>query len=123
MTYGNPEVQILDNGPPFNSKKMTEFAQQRDITLRTTPPLHPPSNPAETFIRTLGKGMRISNINSQSEKEVLKELLSTYRQTPHPSTKVPPASSLFRDGQRKNFPRRIISDQQIQDSKRDLISK
>ena len=96
---------------------MTEFAKQRDITLRTTPPLHPSSNPAETFMRTLGKGMKIGNINSQSEKEVLKELLSTYRQTPHPSTKVPSASSLFRDGQRKNYPRRIISDQQIQDSK------
>ena len=25
-TYGNPEVQISDNGPPFNSKKMMEFA-------------------------------------------------------------------------------------------------
>ena len=26
-TFGNPEVQISDNGPPFNSAKIKEFAE------------------------------------------------------------------------------------------------
>ena len=45
--YGKPEVQISDNGPPFNSEKMKTFAEKHSIELRKTPPLHPSSNPAE----------------------------------------------------------------------------
>ena len=59
-TYGNPDVQINDNGPPFSSNKMKKFALERDITLRNIPPLHPSSNPAETFMKTIGKGMKIA---------------------------------------------------------------
>ena len=52
--YGRPETQISDNGPPFNSKKMTEFAAQNNIELQKSTPLYPFSNPVETFMRTLG---------------------------------------------------------------------
>ena len=31
--YGRPETQISDNGPPFNSKKMTQLAAQNNIKL------------------------------------------------------------------------------------------
>ncbi len=60
-TYGNPEVQISDNGPPFNSARMQKFAASRSIELRHTPPLHPSSNPLETFMRPLGKAMKIGH--------------------------------------------------------------
>ena len=30
-TYGNPEKHISDNGPPFNSHQMTQFATNREI--------------------------------------------------------------------------------------------
>ena len=33
-TYGNPECQISDNGPPFNSEHMTKFAEARNIDLQ-----------------------------------------------------------------------------------------
>ena len=52
-TFGNPEVQISDNGPPFNSAKMKKFAESRDIKLRHTPPLHPNANPAETVMKPI----------------------------------------------------------------------
>ena len=32
-TYGNPETQISDNGPPSNSQKMQEFAKKRSGSL------------------------------------------------------------------------------------------
>ena len=45
--YGNPESQLSDNGPPFKSKAMEEFAGKRDIKLKNIPPLHPSANPVE----------------------------------------------------------------------------
>ena len=53
-TYGNPEVQISDNGPPFNSTQMHHFTANKSIKLQMAPPLHPSSNSVETFMRPLG---------------------------------------------------------------------
>ena len=74
--YGRPETQISDNGPPFNSKKMTEFAAQNNIELQKIALLHPSSNPAETFMRPLGKAMKIAHINNENEKDTLELLLN-----------------------------------------------
>ena len=102
--YGIPKIQISDNGPPFNCKRMNQFASQREIELRMTPPHHPSSNPAETLMRTLGKGMKIGAKQGALERETLKRTINIYRQTPHPATGLPPASVLFRDGYRGDFP-------------------
>ena len=112
-TYGNPKVQISDNGPPFDSKRMDAFAENRDIELQKNPPHHPSANPAETFMRPLGKGMKIGAKAGISEKEALKNVLQSYRQTPHPSTGLPPAAMIFRDGYRGNFPRQKVSETDI----------
>ena len=53
-TYGNPEVQISDSGPPFNSTQMHHFTANKSIKLQMAPPLHPSSNSVETFMRPLG---------------------------------------------------------------------
>lgn len=42
--YGNPENQLSDNSPPFNSKKVETFCQKRSMNMQKTPPLHPSSN-------------------------------------------------------------------------------
>ena len=60
-SYGNPEVQLSDNGPPFNSASMNKFAEECNIKLEKIPPLHPSANPVETFMRPLGKTMKIAN--------------------------------------------------------------
>ena len=46
--YGNPEIQLSENGPPFNSKEMGAFANENNIKLQKIVPQHPSSNPAET---------------------------------------------------------------------------
>ena len=112
--YGNPEKQLSDNGPPFNSTAMQKFAKERNIKLEKIPPLHPSSNPAETFMRPLGKTMKIAHHNNQNEKNALQNLLQNYRDTPHPSTGLPPAAMLFRDSMTGAFPRKPISDDQIE---------
>ena len=111
--YGNPEQQITDNGPPFNSKAMDMFTSGRDIQQQKTPPLHPSSNPAETFMRPLGKTMKIAHNQHVPEKQALEQLLCNYRDTPHPATGITPANMLFRDGYRTTFPRTSISDDQV----------
>ncbi|CAB3984514.1 Retrovirus-related Pol poly from transposon [Paramuricea clavata] len=81
-TYGNPDVQISDNGPPFNSIQMQNFAKTKDIKLQKSPPLQPSSNPVETFMRPLGKAMKTGHHSGIPEKESLKNVLKNYRQTP-----------------------------------------
>ena len=84
--YGNPEKQLSANGPPFNSKEMDTFSKERNITLEKTPPMHPSANPAETFMKLVGKAMEIAAYNRVPEKKSQSQLLSNYRDTPHLST-------------------------------------
>ena len=69
--YGNPEKQLSDSEPPFNSKEMGTFAKERNITMEKTPPLHPSANPAETFTKSVGKTMKIAAYNHIPEKKAL----------------------------------------------------
>ena len=93
--HGNPEIQLSDNGPPFNSKQVGAFANKINIKLQNIAPQHPSSNPAETFMRPLGKAMKRDYINKNSEKETLNQLLNNYRDTPHPAKSLPPAAMLW----------------------------
>lgn len=38
---------MSDNGPPFNSQKLTEFSNTRGITHNKLHSYHPQANPAE----------------------------------------------------------------------------
>ena len=77
--YGNPDSQLSNNGPPFNSKEMKEFAETRNFEQSVIPPLHPQSNPVETFMKLLGKAMKIAAHNEKSEQGALSQLLNDYR--------------------------------------------
>ena len=123
-TYGNPDSQLSDNGPPFNSKAMEQFASKRDICLKKTPPLHPSSNPVETFMKPLGKAMKAAHNGNESKHTMLVQLLSNYRDTPHPATGLPPAAMLFRDASDSVFPRVTVSEHQVEAArKRDWETK
>ena len=113
-TYGFPDIQISDNGPPFNSGHMKKFAEKHDMELQLNTPYHPSSNPVETFMRSLGKSMKIGKEIGRSETDSLKECIEGYRQTPHIQTKIAPAAMLFRDGMKSKFPRTRVSSQKIE---------
>ena len=103
---------------------MSRFATQRGIEIQTAPPHHPSSNPVENFMRPLGKAMKIGFQNKGAETETLQEAISSYRNTPHPQTGIPPASMFFRDGMRTNFPTKPVSNEQIMDAKeKDVVAK
>ena len=65
---------------------MKDFAQKRNINIQNTPPLHPAANPVETFMKPLGKTMKIAQQERNSGKAASQQLLDNYRDTPHPST-------------------------------------
>ena len=112
-TLGNPELQISDNGPHFNSKEMGDFAAKRNISLQKIPPFHPTANPVETFMRPLGKAVKITYHNRAPENDTLNQLLTNYCDTPHPATGVAPTAMLFRDSHQSNFPRRPVTEDNI----------
>ena len=116
-TYGNPDQQLSDNGPPFNSNAMAGFANGRGIEIQTAPPNHPSSNPVENFMRPLGKAMKIGYQNKELDSKTLQHALRSYRSTPHPQTGIPPASAMFRDGMKTNLPRQIVLPSQIADAR------
>ena len=82
--------------------------------------LHPSANPAETFMKPLGKMMRIAHVNKTSEYEALKQLLENYWDTPYPETGLSPPSMLFRDGQQGTFPRVCASDDVTKQAKTEI---
>ena len=61
---------------PSTPKQWRKFAKSRNITLQHIPPLHPSANPVETFMKPLGKAMKITHHNKGPEKEALQQLLA-----------------------------------------------
>ena len=61
--------------------------------------------------------MKIAHQHRTSEKDALSQLLSNYRDTPHPATGITPNDMLFRDPPQSSFPRRNISEQSIKDAR------
>ena len=113
--YGNPETQLSDNGPPFNSKEMDSFAEYRNIKLQKIPPLHPSANPVENmenFMRPLGKTMKIVHYNKIPEQAALATFPSNYRD-PHPATGITPSAMLFRDPPQSIIPRQTVTEEDI----------
>ncbi|MEM7375842.1 MAG: DDE-type integrase/transposase/recombinase, partial [Bacteroidota bacterium] len=68
--YGYPENQISDNGPPFSSKKMREFTENHGVATRFSSPHFPSQNPAETFMKTVGKAMKINQRSKNDEARI-----------------------------------------------------
>ena len=112
LSYGNPERHRTDNGPPFNGREFAEFSKQNSIQHTKVFPYHAQANPAETFMRPLGKAMKIANDSGQNRTTALNDLLIGYRSTPHPATGLSPGNMLFRHGYHHDFPRTNNSDQE-----------
>ena len=111
--YGNPKEQLLDNGRPFNSKEMDTFARESNIILMKTPPMHPSTNPAETFMKSVRKTMKIPAYNRVPKKKALPQLLSNYHDTPHRSTCIAPAAMILRNSHQTTFPRMPVSEEAV----------
>ena len=96
---------------------MDDFCRSRNIDMEKIPPLHPSANPAETFMKSVGKTMKIASHNKSTETGALTDLLTNYRDTPHPATGVTPNDMMFRDPPQTSFPRRSVPEKNINEAR------
>ena len=116
-TYGNPDIHRTDNGPPFNSTAFNNLSNQRGIDHKRVFEYHPQGNPAETFMKPLGKAIKIANYGNEPMEQAINQLLTAYRSTPHPSTGVAPGDMMFRHGYKTDFPRQELREEDLESAK------
>ena len=103
---GTPHVYCTDNGPPFFSRAFACFAERLGFEHRKVTPLWPRANGAvESIMKKLRRVEAIAVQSGLSRQHVLRDLLRAYRDTPHTSTKVPPADLMFGFGRTSGIPR------------------
>jgi len=66
-------------------------------------PYHPQANPVESFMKPLGKAMKIAHHEKKNKAQALNEFLASYRATPHSSTGIAPGDILLRHGYGNTF--------------------
>ena len=104
-THGIPEIIITDNGPPFHSHQFKKYMQQIGTFHQLSTPYWPQGNAeAERFMRTLGKMLAIAKLENEDLQDALSRFLFQYRNSPHSTTRVPPAELLYNRNIRGKIP-------------------
>ena len=86
--FGRPSRYRSDIGPPFNSAAFTSYMENIGVVGDRSYPYRPQSNPVETWMKPLGKLLKIANRNKKAKEKAIRDLLMAYRTTPHPATTV-----------------------------------
>ena len=103
--FGIPDVVKTDNGPPLNSSAFKSFAQTLGFQHRKVTPRWPRANgEVERFVRTVRKVIKTANLERKSWKQEMYRLLRNFRATPHTTTRIPPAISLFNRAMKTKLP-------------------
>ena len=97
-TYGTPERIETDGGPPFNSKDFEQFSKQEGFKHHVVTPDHARANgTVERFMQSLNKTERIirrRTKNKDDRRNAIQDMLTAYRETPHPATGVAPNDAM-----------------------------
>ena len=95
-TFGAPLVYKTDNGPPFQSSMLKQFAEHWGFVHRLITPFWPRANgEVESFMKKLGKVTRAAATAKKSRNEAVQSFLRTYRETPHSTTGIAPSILLM----------------------------
>ena len=109
--YGRPSHYRSDNGPPFDSRDFETYMKDRGIQCDRSYPYHPQANPVETWMKPLGKCIKIAIYENCNIENAISDLLLAYRTTPHWATGLTPGEILFRHGYIGAFPNRREADE------------
>lgn len=102
--FGLPESLKTDNASYFTSIEFENFLSTSGIEHRKSTPLWPQANgEVERQNRTILKVLKIAQIQ-KSDWNLLNNFLLAYRSTPHSTTGVSPAESLFKRSLRTKLP-------------------
>jgi len=101
--FGFPLVYKTDNGPPFQSQDFAGYAKDNSFEHRRVTPLWPRANgEVEAFMKNLGKVLKAAQIEKRDKWQSAQEFVRNYQETPHSTTKVPPALLIL--SYRRNIP-------------------
>lgn len=94
--FGLPQQLVSDNGPQLVSEEFETFMQENGIHHIKSAPYHPATNGlAERFVQTMKQALKASH-STRSLNQRLNAFLLSYRNTPHATTQVSPASCMFK---------------------------
>ena len=94
--FGLPNVVRTDNGPPFNGNEFAKFATYLGFEHIPVAPYSPWTNGmVERFMPVVKKIIQVAKEQGRNWRQELQRALRARRATPHPSTGVAPAVSLF----------------------------
>jgi hypothetical protein len=103
--FGIPQELRSDNGPPFNSNSIGNFAKFMDFKHRLVTPEWPQANGmVESFMKNLSRVVRTAIIEKVPWKTRLVEFLRNYRSTPHSTTGIAPAELFFKNAKTTRLP-------------------
>ena len=92
---GTPELCQSDNGPPFQSREMEDFARKCGYKHKHITPEWPRANGmVERFNRTMKEAVQAAHLEGKGVQEAAKEFLEVYRATPHSATNVSPYEAM-----------------------------
>ena len=104
-THGIPEKLSSDNGSPYFSNEMADYATEMGIKLDPVTPKDPQCNGfAENFVKTLCKLIHTCAAEGKDPRKELNRFLLQYRATPHLTTGRSPAELLFNRRIRTKLP-------------------
>jgi len=100
--YGVPEDLGSDNGTPYQSADMENFAKYMGYKHNHKIPYAPWANgQAENFMKNLKKLMMVCEVEKKNWRQQLQRFLRAYRASPHKSTGFAPATLMFNGRQYK----------------------
>ena len=65
--FGRPSRYRSDNGPPFSSEEFQSYMESRGVVKDLSYAYRPQSNPVETWMKPLGKCLKIANRNHKDK--------------------------------------------------------
>ena len=102
--FGTPRTHRTNNGPSFTSQQFKQYSDSKDIKHNKVYPYYPLANPVETFMKPLGKAMKIAHYEHQNKETALNQLLASYQATPHIATSQAQGNLIFQLDYQHNFP-------------------
>ena len=86
-THGIPEKMTTDNGPPYDSDNMRDYAEEKGFLMDPVSPEDPQCNGfAENFVKFLCKMVHTAVAERKDPKIELYNYLLQYQATPHTTT-------------------------------------
>ena len=92
---GVPEICQADNGSPFQSREMADFAHRTGFEIKHVTPEWPRANGmVERFNRSMKEAIQAAHLEGRTIREAAEEFVEVYRATPHSATNISPYEAM-----------------------------